>query len=98
MSGFPAKSFLPLKTSNKRKKFLPGTRRAPTLTAQGAEAIFTKPKLNSTAGDFPFVPGVFFLASGQAARLFNIVSHYRPGHRVCFITGLSSSAYNAALC
>ena len=46
VSRFPAKSFLPPKNSNERKKFLPGTRRAPTLTVGWGKLSLTKPKFN----------------------------------------------------
>ena len=42
----------------------------------------TKPKFKATTGDCPVVEESFFQVSGQAERLFNIVTHYRPGHRV----------------
>jgi hypothetical protein len=40
------KKFFTAKISNERKKFLPGTRRAPTLTVREGKLSLTKPKFN----------------------------------------------------
>ena len=48
VSRFPAKSFFTLKNQLKRKKFLPGTRRAPTLTVRRGKLSLTKPKFMTT--------------------------------------------------
>jgi hypothetical protein len=48
VSRFPAKSFLPLKIQIKEKKFLPGTRRALTLTVREGKLSLTKPKFITT--------------------------------------------------